>query len=391
MKEEILKDIEKCVLCGICKAVCPTHAYSGVEPQSARGRMLLLHDYFTGSLKPSNLLNERLYSCTLCGLCEPACPLGVGVTEAVYRGRSALVRSDRRRRLMRAATKLSLKNPNLSFRTLKLAFSLGGPLVPRLLKRSVPFGITLPDRPLRDGQNIFKPPKKKGRVALFTGCSVNYLYPELGASLLGVLLGAGYEVVLPPGEVCCGEPMRALGLEKEAIKLAKKNLDIFGRLRADAVVSLCPTCVLALRVHYASLLGRGVENAMDVTEFLHDKITPISPPGEKNVAYHNPCHLGTSLGVKKQPLSILRGLGHDVTAPAEPGCCGFSTSLWDAEVSNGLLEGTLKQFGNASTIVTACPGCMMQLGRRHPNVKHIIETIAEGTAQASSEPKTEAA
>jgi glycolate oxidase iron-sulfur subunit len=271
MKENTLEDIEKCVRCGTCKAVCPTHVYSGVEPQSARGRMVLLHEYLNGNLTPSRLLNERLYSCTLCGVCEPACPARVKVTDAIYEGRRALAPSDKRRRLMRAGARLSIKNPNLSFRTLKLAFSLSGMLIPRLLERTdFPFKVSLPNKPLRSGNKIFKPEKSRGRVALFTGCSVNYIYPGLGRSLINVLLAAGYEVVLPPGEVCCGEPLRALGLENDAVELAERNFDVFGKLRADATISLCPTCTLAIKVHYPSLIGMGIDNAMDITEFLGD-------------------------------------------------------------------------------------------------------------------------
>lgn len=392
MKEETLKDIEKCVLCGTCKAVCPTHECTGVEPLSARGRMVLLSELCKGNLKPSSLLNDRLYSCTLCSLCEPACPAGVSVTEAIYEGRRALRSSDKKRRLVRTATRLSLKNTNLSFRTLKLAFALSGEMIPRLLKRAdFPFRVELPPKPLRTSGEIYKPKKKRGRVALFTGCSVNYLYPRLGRSLINVLLASDYEVVLPPGEVCCGEPLRALGLENEARRLAERNFEVFGKLRAEAVVSLCPTCTLALKTHYPALIGKGVENAMDVTQVLKDNINPVAPPEEKRVAFHNPCHLGSGLGVKKEPLTVLRSLGHDVIEPSGASCCGFSVSLWDDEMSKKLLEETLSHFKGSETLVTACPGCMLQLGRSHPNVKHIIEIIEACTVKEPSVSESAAA
>ncbi len=391
MKEQTLKDIEKCVRCGTCKAVCPTFDCTGVEPLGARGRMVLLDEFCKGSLKPSRLLNDRLYSCTLCTLCEAACPASVKVTEAIYEGRRALMPSDKTRKVKRTAARLSLKNTNLSFRTLKLAFAISGRLMPALLKRAdFPFSIELPRVPLRSGEKVYKPKKKRGRVALFTGCSVNYIYPRLGRSLINVLLSAGYEVVLPPGEVCCGEPLRALGLEEDARKLAERNFEVFGKLRAEAVVSLCPTCTLALKVHYPALIGKGVDNAMDVTQLLKDGFSPVAPPSERRVAFHNPCHLGGGLGVRKEPSSVLRALGYEVEEPSSPSCCGFSVSLWDGEMSKRLLESTLEGFSEGKPLVTACPGCMLQLGRMRPGVRHIIEMVEACTVKKSS-PVPEAA
>ncbi len=376
MRGDVLQDLEKCVRCGSCKAVCPTHVHTGLEPLGARGRMVLLHALQHGTLRPSELLNQRIWSCTLCAVCEDACPAGVGVTEAIYRGRERLRPSDGRRRLLRAAARVTLKRPRLGFSAARLL----GPLIPRLLGRAdFPFRVELPDEPLRDGPKIYKPGRSRGRVAVFTGCSVNYLYPELGLSLINVLLKSGYEAVLPPGEVCCGEPLRALGLEGEAAKLARRNSEVFGKLRADAVVSLCPTCTLALKVHYPALIGEGIENAMDASEFLHDKLSPASAPGAGGLAYHNPCHL-QRLGVTKEPHSVLRTLGHGDVGGSGVSCCGFSISLWDRELSDKLLAGSLGEFGGSGTLVTACPGCMMQFSRRHPNVRHIIELIEEGVA-----------
>jgi glycolate oxidase iron-sulfur subunit len=284
---------------------------------------------------------------------------------------------------------MSVKHLNLSFRSLKLAFALTGRLIPNMLERAeFPFEIELPERPLRSGEKVFKPRgKKKGRVAVFTGCSVNYLHPRLGRSLINVLLAAGYEAVLPPGEVCCGEPLRALGLEDDARKLAQRNLDVFGKLRAEAVISPCPTCTLAIKRHYPGLVGRGVENAMDATELLHaGGVSPLVPLEDERVAFHNPCHLGSALGVKREPGDVLRALGCDVEEPeAGASCCGFSVSLWDREMSRKLLEETLSHFRDAETLVTACPGCMMQLGRSRGNVRHIIELIEAATVEKAGD------
>src|SRR3990172_6362531 len=100
--------------------------------------------------------------------------------------------------------------------------------------------------PFRREEQVFKVQKKRGRVAIFTGCSINFIFPNLGESLINVLQKFGYEVVLPKGETCCGNPLRSLGLEEEAVEQAKKNYRVFSRLKVEAVLSLCPTCTLTL-------------------------------------------------------------------------------------------------------------------------------------------------
>jgi glycolate oxidase iron-sulfur subunit len=374
MKDRGLEDLMKCVRCGSCKAVCPTYDYDATEPMSPRGRLVLLAGLYQGHLKPSPLLIERIMSCSLCGICEGLCPVGVDVTEAIYRGRGSLRRADRKRRRLRAALGLALRRPLLSYKAARLM----RPLLPYILKKAdLPFDIRLPEEPLRNGERIFKPGRSRGRVAIFAGCSVNFLFPELGESLINVLFKTGYEVVLPPGEVCCGAPLRALGLEEEAAELAGKNMEIFGRLRAEAVISLCPTCTLTTRVQYPKLIGQGMENAMDVSEFLADRLRGVSLERRGAVLYHDPCHLGHGLGVRGEPRRILAGLGLEVMEPPEQGCCGFSLSLTEREISGGLLSRRLDEYREAETVVAPCPGCMMQLARGHKRVVHIIELIDE--------------
>jgi glycolate oxidase iron-sulfur subunit len=151
----------------------------------ARGRLVLIRSLLAGDLKPSDALNERVFSCILCGACTKACPLGIDIPEAVYIGRSVLKDSDRQRRLLRSFARFSAKWPDLSFKAIKISRHL---LLPLLLRKGlIPFCPDFPEKPFRDSEQVHKVPKKQGRVAIFTGCSVNYLFPSLGESLIHVL------------------------------------------------------------------------------------------------------------------------------------------------------------------------------------------------------------
>jgi glycolate oxidase iron-sulfur subunit len=382
VKQAVLDDIEKCVKCGSCKAFCPTYALALVEPMSARGRLVLLRGLVRGELAPSPLLSDRIMSCLLCGMCETSCPVGVGITEAIYQGRGELGPTDRERRLIRGITRVALKRPGFSYRAAR-AFR---PLLPYLKRKgTLPFDISLPDEPLRKGLRIYKPEKAVGRVAVFTGCSVNFIFPHLGESLIHILAGMGFEVVLPAGEVCCGAPLRAMGLEQEAARLAERNLEVFGMLKAEAVLSLCPTCTLAARVQYPALIGQGIGLAMDATEFLAARLEALMgetasgsgiPEYLKGPAlYHDPCHLRDGLGVREEPRALIEAMGLELMETGPESCCGMSLAFTHRDISDWLLEDRAEKYREASTVLTACPGCVLQLSRAHKNVVHIVQAL----------------
>jgi glycolate oxidase iron-sulfur subunit len=383
-KEKYLRELSKCVRCGSCKAFCPTYDEDTTEAMGARGRLVLLWGLSEGLLKPSAVLRDRIFSCILCGACSESCPPGVDIQEVIYYGRSLLRKSDEKRRSLRVFTKFYTKMPKLSFRLLRMSQYLFPTLVKRRLS---PFLPELPEGTLKNESQVFTVSKKKGRVAVFTGCIVNFLYPHLGESLINILQRLDYEVILPAGEVCCGVPLRTLGLEEEAIKLARKNVDVFSRLNVEAILSLCPTCTYALKVEYPKLIGEGVEKAMDISTFLIDKLDsfnfPLLTSHSATAVYHDPCHLMYGLGVKREPREIIKNIGIDLVETEEERCCGFGGvfSFSYREISEGLLEKRIKDLEKtgAEIIITSCPGCMMQL-RREANqtpVIHLIEAIEE--------------
>jgi glycolate oxidase iron-sulfur subunit len=385
-----LEELAKCVRCGSCKAQCPTYDVDPLEPMGARGRLVLLHSLITGKLQPSHLLNDRIFSCILCGACSVSCPVGVDVAGAIYRGRALLADADRRRRYLRFLTKYIMRYPDFAFRMARLSRRV---LSPRLVKMGLlPFSPVLPDAPFRRAEQVLKVPKRKGRVAVFTGCSVHFIFPQLGESLINVLQKFGYEVILPKGEVCCGVPLRTLGLEKEAAEMATRNYRVFSRLKVDAVLSLCPTCTVALKHHYPVMIGKGLEEAMDISVFFRDKIG-LADSIRKTAFFHDPCHLRHDLGVTREPREIIRKAGLDLVKAVDQGCCGFGGlfCLSYRDLSNGLLKKRSKRIVDADpdVIISSCPGCILQLSRTMTDrpVLHLIEVIEEAYCFRTAEKK----
>ena len=379
-----LRELSRCVRCGSCKAFCPTYDEDTTEAMGARGRLVLLWGLSTGALKPTAIVKDRLFSCILCGACSELCPLGVDIREVIYHGRSLLRKYDSKRRFLRFLSKFYAERPELSFRLLKIFHYL----FPSLLKGLLPS--ELPEGFLKNGNRIYTVLKKKGRVAVFSGCMVNFLYPHLGELLITILQRLDYEVILPMGEVCCGAPLRSLGLEEEAANLAKKNVSVFKRLNVEAILSLCPTCIFALKVEYPKLIGEGLKKAMDISSFFVNKIAPfrisLSNTNHSKAFYHDPCHLSYGLGVKREPREIIKNIGITLIDAAEERCCGFGGlfTLHNKELSQRLLEKCSKSYPKTETetIITSCPGCMMQLrkGFKTKSVVHLIEVIEEAYA-----------
>ena len=205
----------------------------------------------------------------------------------------------------------------------------------------------------------------------------------------------GVEVLLPRGQTCCGMPLMGGGDMEGARRLARKNLRALLGADVDYVVVLCATCGSALRELYPEfLLEESSElssKTKDISEFIADILKPDSlktslPPGTK-LTYHDPCHLAHHLGIVRQPREILRGLkGVEFIEMEEAdSCCGMGGvfSFEHPDISREIAEQKIRRIesSRAQVVVTACPGCMIQLmdqiRRREMSqvVLHLVEVL----------------
>lgn len=381
-------DPSKCVRCGACKSLCPTYLSALDETMGARGRVAMLGALADNRLVPTKKLSDSIFSCMLCEACSDLCPAGLNIPEIIYKGRVNLKDFYRRGRLFKQALTFSLTHINTTFYILRRMQRLLYPLLYRTGK--LPYMPGVAQAPFKESTQVYKTMKKIGRVAVFAGCSVNYFYPHIGDSLLHILLTKGYEVVILKGEVCCGAPLRSMGLEEEAVKFARKNIALFNKIRAEAILSMCPTCTMVIKKQYPVFAGDGIEKIMDVNEFfVRKEITKGLKNVSRAVTYHDPCHLRFGLGIKDEPRDVLKGIkGIEFIEMQNPGdCCGFGGlfSLNFKEMSRDIGRKKINDIRSttADTVVTSCPGCMMQLEdlKRETgselNIMHIVEVLDE--------------
>ncbi|RJR18917.1 MAG: (Fe-S)-binding protein [Nitrospiraceae bacterium] len=381
-----LTETSKCVRCGACKASCPTYLTTNKETMGARGRVAMLGELDMERLAPTEVLAEMIYSCMLCGACKKLCPAGIDIPEVIYQGRAALRKAYSKGRLLKKALQLSSSGFDNIFSLLRW----GQKLFYGSLYNSGVIGYVpeISSTPFKNDLQVYKTVNKTGRMAIFAGCSVNYFYPGLGQSLSHVLVSKGYEVVVFKGEVCCGAPFRSLGLEDEALKLAEKNIEHFNKVRAEAIISMCPTCTMVIRDQYPRMTGNTISNIMDVNEFLiRYDIASNLQIAPSVVTYHDPCHLSHGLGIRDKPRHILKNIkGIElVEMKHADDCCGFAGlfSMHFKDMSKSIGMKKISNISNtgADTVVTSCPGCIMQLEALRKEtgsefgIKHIVEVI----------------
>jgi glycolate oxidase iron-sulfur subunit len=195
--------------------------------------------------------------------------------------------------------------------------------------------------------------------------------------------------------VCCGA-LNVHGGEREvARKLARQNLRAFLGLGLDAIIVNSAGCGATMK-EYAELLGDSPEVleftrlTRDITEFLAsiDLQPPLHAVGRR-VTLQESCHLAHAQRIRQAPRQVLRSVpGLDLREMAHPDLCCGSAGLYmltQADMSLRILDDRMREARatGASTIVTANPGCMMQLTRGvqraglQAEVRHVVQILDE--------------
>ena len=88
------------------------------------------------------------------------------------------------------------------------------------------------------------------KVSLFITCLVDQLCPNVGVATVEVLRRAGCEVVFDERQTCCGQPAFNTGYRSEAVKFAKRFIEIFEETDAEAIVSPSGSCTAMVKHFY---------------------------------------------------------------------------------------------------------------------------------------------
>jgi glycolate oxidase len=346
--EALDNEIMACIMCGFCRAGCPTYGETSLESINARGRVILAYHLLTGRLKPSKELAERFYPCTTCLNCNAVCPAGVKVSDIVQAARVRLVEAGYL------------------------------PFVHRTLMQSIeekgnPFGEATGKR-----ADIYPTEfkfKEKASTLLFFGCVASYQDINVIPSTLKIMNQANIDyTTLGNEESCCGYISYLVGDQKEFERCIKNNISQFERKGLKEIVTTCAGCYRTFKDLYPKHNGFPNVQVYHTVEYLEKLIANgklIFKNGAKmKVAYHDPCDIGRHMNVYDPPRNVIRAIPSVelIEFPQNRNlakCCGGGGGLkaYDTEMS---LEIAYKRIQEASTIgaetiVSACPACKSNL------------------------------
>jgi glycolate oxidase iron-sulfur subunit len=382
-------DLATCVHCGLCLDACPTFRVTGLETESPRGRLYLMTQWKRGTMPFDEEQVRHIDLCLGCRTCEAVCPSGVPYGRIIEAGRAEVERL-RRPAPKRVLSKVALRQLLAHPARLRAAGTVTRVAQTLKLTSVVRSGRQLPRlRPQfrRPAGNIAPAiGQRKYRVAFLVGCVMPILYPESHEAAVKLLQLAGCEVWFPPGERCCGALFAHNGDLESADRLRDANTSTYLAGTFDALVVDSAGCGAHLKDFYPGLKGR----VKDITEWLAEVGLPAPRKDVRlRVTYQDACHLAHAQRIKKQPRDLIRSLpGIEFVEMRHPEiCCGAAGlySTLEPTMSSRILQEKLADLSrtSADVVVTANPGCQMQLGSglrangSKMRVEHITELLAK--------------
>ncbi len=240
-------------------------------------------------------------------------------------------------------------------------------------------------------------PVTRPTVALFVTCLVDAMRPSVGFASLKVLEEAGYDVVVPPGQTCCGQPALNSGDRAGAEAIAKATIACLEPY--DTIVVPSGSCGGTIKAHYPELFEHDaawLARAQAVAAKTHEILSFLDAAGWRpagvtlttSAAYHDSCSGLRELGIKRQPRALLDAVDglEQVALKGAETCCGFGGTFCVKypAISNAVVEEKAQAIedSGAALLLAGDLGCLMNMaGKLHrrgaaTRAFHTVEILA---------------
>jgi FAD/FMN-containing dehydrogenase/Fe-S oxidoreductase len=339
--------IERCVGVGECRrheggTMCPSYMVTREEKDSTRGRARLLWEMLDGRVIgkkgwQEDAVFDALDLCLACKGCKADCPVNVDM--ATYKAEFLSHYYKRRRRpthayafgLIHVWARLAQVAPGM------VNFINRAPLISDLVKavigiarqRTTPafapesFKAWFARRPVRH--------RGKDRVLLWPDTFNNYFHPETAKAAVEVLEDAGFQVIVPRQDLCCGRPLYDYGMLDRAKHWLAQILESLGEeIEAGTpMIGLEPSCTAVFRDELTEMFPqdqnaqRLCKQTYTLAEFLMKRTQGYRVPKLRRTALvHGHCHHKAIMKLICET-ELLREMGIDFRE-LESGCCGMA-------------------------------------------------------------------
>jgi L-lactate dehydrogenase complex protein LldE len=240
------------------------------------------------------------------------------------------------------------------------------------------------------------------RVALFTTCLVDALFPAAGQATVRLLERLGQPVEFPLEQTCCGQMHTNSGYYE--VELVRRYVEVFSGY--DAVVVPSGSCVGSIR-HQHPMVARAAgderlaarahalgEKTYELSQFLIDvlEIEDVGAYFPHRVTYHPTCHSLRLLGVGDRPhrlLAQVRGIDL-VELPHSDQCCGFggTFAVKNPDASAAMLADKMEAVieTEAEVVCAGDRSCLMHIGGGLDRIRAGVRSLHLAEILASTEP-----
>ena len=411
----------RCVGVGKCRrdeggVMCPSYRATREEEHSTRGRAHLLWEMTQGEVIRdgwrSEEVKQSLDLCLACKGCKSDCPVGVDVAtykaeflshyyEGRVRPRSAYAfgNIDLWARLASHAPGLANLSTQLPFLRDLSKLVAGIPkerAIPAFAPETFKSWFHRRRGTIRNAEG---PP-----VLLWPDTFNNHFHPGTAKAAVDVLEAAGFRVVVPRANLCCGRPLYDHGMLDRAQTLLLQILDeLSPEIEAGIpIVGLEPSCVAVFRDELVDLFPHD-ERAQALSrqtfllsEFLETQAKDFPLPRlERKALLHGHCHHKSLMKMTAEE-SVLQRLGVDFQSPA-PGCCGMAGSFgfepdkYDLSMAIGELEllPAVRQAPSDWLIIADGFSCREQIAQGSPrhalHLAEVLQMALNGAENGSAE------
>ncbi|MCD2255533.1 (Fe-S)-binding protein [Agrilactobacillus fermenti] len=219
------------------------------------------------------------------------------------------------------------------------------------------------------------------KVAIFSTCVVDLMFPEVGKAMVEVLERFGCDCYLPGDQICCGQPTYNSGYSKATQKVFHNEIDALLSIDADYIVGPAGSCVAMLREYpellkddpeYADKAREVAAKSYEFSQFLWRILGVENAGAELNAkaTYHRSCHMTRLLGESEAPYALLDHVKGLEMIPLENAhdCCGFggTFSAKEPEMSQLMVTEKVRHIVDtgAEVLVSCDMGCLMNIGGR---------------------------